>query len=79
MKRVLDPCCGGPADNGHDRDDPPTPYYCSKCNRTKETPTERSCHDCELSEWNGGGCDALALCENHRAIPSPERTEKVNE
>ena len=31
------PGCGGPADNGHDRGDPPTPYYCSKCNRTKET------------------------------------------
>jgi len=36
------PGCGGPADNGHDRGDPPTTYYCSKCNRTKETSPERS-------------------------------------
>ena len=29
----LDKCpvCGGPADNGHDRCVPPTPYYCTKC------------------------------------------------
>lgn len=25
------PTCGGPADNGHDREVPPTPYWCSKC------------------------------------------------
>lgn len=25
------PKCGGPADNGHDRCLPPSPYYCSKC------------------------------------------------
>ena len=29
----LDICpnCEGPADNGHDRCVPPSPYYCSKC------------------------------------------------
>lgn len=25
------PSCGGPADNGHSREDPPSVYYCSKC------------------------------------------------
>jgi hypothetical protein len=25
------PKCGGPADNGHDRCLPPSPYFCSKC------------------------------------------------
>ena len=25
------PNCGGPADNGHDREVPPSPYWCSKC------------------------------------------------
>ena len=25
------PGCGGPADNGHSREDPPAVYYCSKC------------------------------------------------
>ena len=25
------PCCGGDADNGHDRALPPSPYYCRKC------------------------------------------------
>ena len=25
------PKCGGPADNGHDRCLPPSPYYCTKC------------------------------------------------
>ena len=25
------PRCGGPADNGHDREDPPNPYICSRC------------------------------------------------
>jgi len=30
----LDKCpnCGGPADNGHDRCLPPSPYFCVKCN-----------------------------------------------
>jgi len=36
------PNCGGPADNGHDRCLPPSPYYCSKCTEVqssvKETP-----------------------------------------
>ena len=29
----LDKCpgCGGPADNGHSRDLPPVPYYCTRC------------------------------------------------
>lgn len=27
------PNCGGPADNGHSRELPPSPYYCTKCNR----------------------------------------------
>ena len=25
------PACGGPADNGHDRCVPPSPYFCTKC------------------------------------------------
>ena len=25
------PQCGGPADNGHDRSIPPSPYFCTKC------------------------------------------------
>ena len=25
------PMCGGPADNGHDRNLPPNPYLCTKC------------------------------------------------
>jgi DNA-directed RNA polymerase subunit RPC12/RpoP len=25
------PTCGGPADNGYDRELPPDPYICSKC------------------------------------------------
>ena len=27
----LCPNCGGPADNGHDRCVPPSPYFCAKC------------------------------------------------
>ena len=29
----LDKCqrCGGPADNGHDREHPPNPYVCTRC------------------------------------------------
>jgi len=30
------PTCGGPADNGHTRELPPTPYICSKCAPTIE-------------------------------------------
>ena len=33
------PKCGGPADNGHDREDPPNPYICTRCSQqpiTKE-------------------------------------------
>lgn len=25
------PQCGGPADNGHDRELPPNPYHCTRC------------------------------------------------
>ena len=25
------PSCGGPADNGHDREYPPNPYVCKTC------------------------------------------------
>lgn len=27
------PKCGGEADNGHDREYPPNPYYCTQCTR----------------------------------------------
>ena len=27
------PNCGGTADQGHDREDPPNPYYCTKCQK----------------------------------------------
>lgn len=30
------PQCSGEADNGHDRDYPPTAYLCSKCNTTAD-------------------------------------------
>ena len=32
-EKHLDVCpgCGGPADNGHDRCSPPSPYYCKAC------------------------------------------------
>jgi len=30
------PKCGGVADNGHDRELPPNPYYCSKCSSNEE-------------------------------------------
>lgn len=29
------PGCGGPADNGHDRCLPPSPYFCTKCSQEK--------------------------------------------
>lgn len=34
----LDTCpgCGGVADNGHDREFPPNPYYCTKCSEQAE-------------------------------------------
>lgn len=30
------PKCGGDADNGYDRCEPPNPYYCTKCSRQIE-------------------------------------------
>lgn len=30
------PKCGGSADNGHDRCYPPSPYYCTKCNKPSQ-------------------------------------------
>ena len=30
------PKCGGPADNGHDRELPPNPYHCTKCEQADE-------------------------------------------
>lgn len=31
------PQCGGPADNGHDRCLPPSPYLCTKCTKCTKT------------------------------------------
>lgn len=31
------PKCGGAADNGHDREVPPNPYYCTKCTQKQNT------------------------------------------
>ena len=30
------PLCGGPADNGHDREYPPNPYVCTVCTLKRE-------------------------------------------
>jgi hypothetical protein len=32
------PKCGGPPDNGHDRELPPNPYLCTKCVANVEEP-----------------------------------------
>lgn len=34
------PKCGGPADNGHDREIPPNPYYCTKCEQPAQPEPE---------------------------------------
>lgn len=34
------PKCGGPADNGHSRDLPPSPYLCTKCSGSKQDYSE---------------------------------------
>lgn len=31
MNPLMCPGCGGVADNGHDREMPPNPYYCTSC------------------------------------------------
>ena len=49
------PNCGGIADNGHNREDPPAPYLCTKCEDTlpKITLTEDDWAfmlDCEYNQ-----------------------------
>lgn len=34
------PKCGGPADNGHDREVPPNPYHCTKCMAWQTVPSD---------------------------------------
>lgn len=53
------PCCGGFADNGHDRCVPPNPYYCTKCDKLLQ---EGKCPACKtpLEEATGLG----SLCVN---------------
>ena len=34
------PRCGGPADNGHDREFPPNPYLCTKCHAALEADSQ---------------------------------------
>jgi hypothetical protein len=43
----LDTCpgCGGVADNGHDREFPPNPYYCTKCIEQAEQPVSQEYQD----------------------------------
>ena len=50
----LDTCpgCGGVADNGHDREFPPNPYYCTKCSEQAEQEPVAWMHKC------GGVCSA---------------------
>lgn len=33
------PRCGGAADNGHDREFPPTPFICCKCEKDDHAQT----------------------------------------
>jgi hypothetical protein len=42
------PRCGGPADNGHDRCLPPSPYICTKCEKKRDQ-EEQTLHDNMLS------------------------------
>ncbi len=46
------PKCGGPADNGHDRCLPPSPYYCTKCTAA-EQPDEMTDELWECKVANG--------------------------
>lgn len=49
------PGCGGEADNGHDREVPPNPYYCTKCEAApSQEPvitSEDACED-EYIKWH---------------------------
>lgn len=46
------PKCGGVADNGFDRCDPPSVYYCSKCMKT--TKTQKTKKVSKLAAWAVG-------------------------
>ena len=38
LERNTCPKCGDPTDNGHDRELPPNPYVCTKCEQELELP-----------------------------------------
>ena len=47
------PQCGGPADNGHDRSIPPSPYWCTKCmaEPVQEPYDQTSLELCNVCGW----------------------------
>lgn len=53
MKDYLSTCpgCGGPADNGHDRCLPPSPYYCTKCEEKESSVREEEKNTKEHEQW----------------------------
>jgi len=53
------PGCGGPADNGHDRELPPNPYLCSKCE--KDTTT--------MKKNTGGARSDVGACDDSASRP----------
>jgi 16S rRNA G966 N2-methylase RsmD len=55
------PKCGGPADNGFDRQDPPQPYHCRKCEASADLAAENemlkqalliACEKMRRTAWN---------------------------
>jgi hypothetical protein len=56
------PECGGPPDNGHDREDPPNVYACSRC---EPEPTEAPLPP---EQRFSGEADALALVRDGEMI-----------
>jgi len=72
------PQCNGPADNGHDRSIPPSPYLCTKC---MAEPTQ------EQAEPKSLPCPTPKTCREHccggwcgpRAEPAQEQAEPTQE
>jgi len=65
----LDVCpgCGGPADNGHDRCVPPSPYFCQRCNVIREL-SYRACEDQGACSTVKGECGTCLVCRARALI-----------
>ena len=76
------PKCGGPADNGHDRSIPPSPYWCTKCMAEPAQEPVWVCPDSAEHRYQKPGhcedCGKTLVQERHFCPRCGKRTNDIH-